>query len=47
MNTDRTNTTVNKYCMKHVHVYDMANAKLISYEDKQLKILKDSCLCDS
>ncbi len=29
------------YCMKHVHVYNMANPKLISYEDRQLKILKE------
>ena len=38
---------VDKYCMKHVHVYNMANPKLISYEDRQLNILKDICLCDS
>ncbi len=30
------------HCMKHAHVQDMINAKLISYEDRsgQLKILK-------
>jgi hypothetical protein len=49
MNTDRTKCyyIVDKYCMKHVHVYNMANPKLISYEDRQLNILKDICLCDS
>ncbi len=33
--------------MKHVHVYNMANPKLISYQDRQLNILKDIFLCDS
>ena len=49
MNTDRTKCyyIVDKYCMKHVHEYNMANPKLISYEDRQLNILKYICLCDS
>ena len=39
MNTERTKCyIVDKYSMKHLLVYNMANAKLISYEDGQPKV---------
>ncbi len=49
INTDRTKCyyIVDKYCVKHIYVYNMANPKFISYEDRQLNILKYICPSDS